>query len=934
MRKTFLTFLSLFPFLAHALSFETGGIAYNTHDESTVYVTSRQSGVYSGAIDIPSQVKYLGNTYAVTGIELLTFEGSDLTSLNIPNSIIDIGELRGISSITQITVATDNPVYDSRNNCNAIIETATNILIKGTNGTIIPKSIVEIGGLAFEYCDLTQIEIPQSIERIGNVSFYGCSMPERIEFSDNLKSIGYGAFYFDNIRELQIPASVTEIGSCAFSGCPIESLVVDPANQYYYSVDNCLIERASMTLLAGGITNAKIPKGIVTIPSQTYFNVSGLTKLIIPQSMTGLGYEALTSCEDVVELYSHNTTPPACYSPLANDGLDSFHQIHRDQCILYVPYGCRDAYAAAEGWSGFKEIVEIQYDFCVDGLYYLITDAEAKTVSVATWPGTYDVPDEQKYRGNITIPSQVSIDGVRYDVTGINNLSWNNITSISIPKSVVSVAAGFLSENPNLTKITVEEGNPVYDSRDNCNAIIETATNTLVAGCQATQIPNTVKIIGTYAFGYCSFPNGTIEIPYGVETIEWNAFYASDIQRITLPNSIKTLDGFWVSSLREINIPASVTFIGRGSFGHCQFENLVVDPSNQYYYSVGNCLIEKATMTLLASGTEKKIPEGVKIIPAELFFNVEGVTELDIPRSVTTLMYGALNASVETLRSIYMHNPVPPVAYSEKNAHVDTFGWGFNGNRGECTLYVPFGSRDAYAEAEGWDGFKDIVEFDPYGLTDISSIDNTIYLEPISTREGRDIEVSLYMKNTETICGFEFNLELPEGVTVPKDDEGYYLIELSTDRTSSRNHNIFESVLKEDGSIYVLCNSTSSKTFSSNEGEVATITLHIADDMEAGDYTVALKNIVLAKSDASTIKVAEVVSLLTVESYTPGDANGDNEINGGDITAISNYLLGYPNSAFDAKGADFNEDNEINGADITAVSNYMLYGNIKGPGNE
>lgn len=143
------------------------------------------------------------------------------------------------------------------------------------------------------------------------------------------------------------------------------------------------------------------------------------------------------------------------------------------------------------------------------------------------------------------------------------------------------------------------------------------------------------------------------------------------------------------------------------------------------------------------------------------------------------------------------------------------------------------------------------------------------------------------------------------------------------DRTTSRKHNIFDAAQKEDGSIYVLCNSTTSKTFEGSDGEVALITMQTADTMEAGDYPIALKNIVLAKSDASTIKVAEVVSLLTIEDYTPGDANGDNEINGGDITAISNYLLGYPNSAFEAKGADFNEDHEINGADITAVSNYL-----------
>lgn len=334
--------------------------------------------------------------------------------------------------------------------------------------------------------------------------------------------------------------------------------------------------------------------------------------------------------------------------------------------------------------------------------------------------------------------------------------------------------------------------------------------------------------------------------------------------------------------------------------------------------------IGKLAFSYCTSLTNVNIPDGVGSIGSYAFFGCN-LNSISIPESVWGISDYAFK--VENLTSVYVHWGTPFVFSSRIREP-------FGENLSSCTLYVPKGTASLYSEAEIWKDFGRIEEFDPNAATDISTIDNTVYIEPITTRAGNEIIVPLNLKNTESICGFEFNLVLPEGIIIPKDEEGYYQIQLSSDRTTSRKHNIFDATLKEDGSIYVLCNSTTSKTFEGSDGEVALITMQTADTMEAGDYPIALKNIVLAKSDASTIKVAEVVSLLTIESYTPGDANGDNEINGGDITAISNYLLGYPNSAFEAKGADFNEDNEINGADITAVSNYMLYGNIKGPGNE
>lgn len=143
--------------------------------------------------------------------------------------------------------------------------------------------------------------------------------------------------------------------------------------------------------------------------------------------------------------------------------------------------------------------------------------------------------------------------------------------------------------------------------------------------------------------------------------------------------------------------------------------------------------------------------------------------------------------------------------------------------------------------------------------TDISNMDNVIYIEPMTAQVGSEITLSIRMKNSVVAEGFGFDLYLPEGISFVLDGDGLPDSNLSTVRTNTRKTNNFDSAILANGSLRVFAYSTNGSTISGNDGEIWIVKIKISNDITAGDYPIILREEAISKTDGRSINIEDAI---------------------------------------------------------------------------
>ena len=258
---------------------------------------------------------------SVTVIGSAAFRGcSGLTNIIIPDSVMRIGHRAfwGCVALTSIVVSKGNKKYDSRNNCNAIIETSTNRLLFGCQNTIIPDSVMAIGPGAFFCCAaLTSVIIPDFVTEIGIEAFCGCSGLTNIIIPNLVTKIGYRAFAdCVSLKSIVIPGSVTEIGDRAFFGCDALTSIVIPASVTEIGekvfcccfgltsivIPNSVTKIGEGALCSTALTSIVIPDSVTVIGNDAFEGCNSLTSIVIPDSVTVIGNHAFEGCKSLTSI--------------------------------------------------------------------------------------------------------------------------------------------------------------------------------------------------------------------------------------------------------------------------------------------------------------------------------------------------------------------------------------------------------------------------------------------------------------------------------------------------------------------------------------------------------------------------------------------------------------------------------------------------------
>lgn len=208
------------------------------------------------------------------------------------------------------------------------------------------------------------------------------------------------------------------------------------------------------------------------------------------------------------------------------------------------------------------------------------------------------------------------------------------------------------------------------------------------------------------------------------------------------------------------------------------------------------------------------------------------------------------------------------------------------------------------------------------------STDDQIVVGEVSASKGKTTTLAIGLNNkTTTLSAYQFDLTLPAGFTLSKNDKGKFQVS-KTNRYEDESQTLNVSAVEGSSNTYrFVCFSLSNSVIEGTSGAILNAIIDAANTVEPGSYEGQISKIVFTKADGTQVRLNSVKFNIVVNNVTKGDVNDDGEINVSDIVEIVNYIMGKPSAKFVEAAADANGDGEVNVTDIVFVVNIIMSAN-------
>lgn len=481
-----------------------------------------------------------------------------------------------------------------------------------------------------------------------NAYFGDVTIPENVIYngvSYRVTKIGYDAMGFcEGVTSVSIPNSIMEIEHDAFKYCVNLASVTFPS--YITSIEHGTFQYCS------NLASIVIPNNVRIIRDQAFQYCCNLQTVTIGENVEEIEFEAFRGCELLTTVFSYANQVPSLER-------DVFNGINLSNATLYVPYALLNSYQASEQWNQFGTITAFDnpepIEVTIDGINY-IADTMTKTAKVV----------RGNYSGSVEISSSITVNGVRCDVTRIEESAFNycwDVTSLSIPESVVSIGRDALI------------GTQWYENQ-----------------------PNGVVYAGTVAYIYKGYmqPYSKLALKRGTKGIGDYAFNGCEnLISIIVPESMENIgEGAfeYCHSLTSLDIPIGVKNIGNGAFQNCYGLTSIIIPDN--VPTIGDNAFQNC------SGLNSVvIGKNVSKIGERAFEYCYGLTNITLPAKIAMIGSKAFY-QCQSLSNVYCLAENVPI--TANNAFSNEY-------IRNATLHVPALSIEDYGYEEPWINFGKIV---------------------------------------------------------------------------------------------------------------------------------------------------------------------------------------------------------------------------------